>query len=138
MTEPPPPQGATTTAAAAVSQRHIPQLPAAPPPAASGSSPAAHGRTRARQGRADADPAQPHAHQPDRGRLGLVVAVIFIIQNVHAVNISFLGVHLCCPWPEALLLAAIAGSLLTVAAGPARITRVRQIMRRGLGKALMG
>lgn len=69
------------------------------------------------------------------GLAALIVAVIFIIQNVHAANISFLGVHLVLPLAGALLLAAIAGSLLTVGAGPARITQLRQIMRRGLRKA---
>jgi uncharacterized integral membrane protein len=68
----------------------------------------------------------------------LTVAVIFIIQNVHVANISFLGVHLMLPLAGALLLAAIAGSLLTVAAGPERITRLRQIIRRGLRKAQAG
>jgi lipopolysaccharide assembly protein A len=72
------------------------------------------------------------------GSAALIVAVIFIIQNVHAANISFLGVHLVLPLAGALLLAGIAGSLLTVAAGPARITRLRQIMRRGLRKARAG
>jgi uncharacterized integral membrane protein len=56
----------------------------------------------------------------------LTVAVIFTIQNVHGANISFLGVHLVLPLAGALLLAAIAGSLLTVAAGPARITRLHE------------
>jgi uncharacterized integral membrane protein len=65
----------------------------------------------------------------------LIVAVIFIIQNVHAANISFLGVHLVLPLAGALLLAAIAGSLATIAAGPARITRLRQIIRHRLRKA---
>jgi uncharacterized integral membrane protein len=64
----------------------------------------------------------------------LIVAVIFIIQNAHAANISFLGVHLVLPLALALLLAAVGGSLLTVAAGPVRIGRLRQIMRRGLRK----
>jgi lipopolysaccharide assembly protein A len=72
------------------------------------------------------------------GLTALIVAVIFIIQNVHAADISFLGVHLVLPLAGALLLAAVAGSLLTVAAGPARITRLRQIMRRGLRKARTG
>jgi uncharacterized integral membrane protein len=72
------------------------------------------------------------------GSAVLIVAVIFIIQNVHAANISFLGVHLVLPLAGALLLAAIAGSLLTAAAGPARITRLRQIMRRGLRNARTG
>jgi putative membrane protein len=65
----------------------------------------------------------------------LIVVVIFIIQNLHAANISFLGVHLVLPLAGALVLAAIAGSLLTVAAGPTRISRLRQSMRRGLRKA---
>ncbi len=46
-------------------------------------------------------------------------------------NISFLRVHLVLPLAGALLLAAVVGSLLTVAAGPARITR----LRRGSGGA---
>jgi uncharacterized integral membrane protein len=72
------------------------------------------------------------------GLAALIVIVIFIIQNVHAANISFLGVHLVLPLAGALVLAAIAGCLLTVAAGPARITRLRQIMRRGMGKGPTG
>ena len=65
----------------------------------------------------------------------LIVAVIFTIQNVHVANISFLGVHLVLPLAGALLLAAIVGSLLTIAAGPARIAALRQIMRRRVRKA---
>jgi uncharacterized integral membrane protein len=72
------------------------------------------------------------------GLAALIVAVVFVVQNVHAANISFLGVHLVLPLAGALLLAAIAGSLATVAAGPARITRLRQIMRDGLRKARAG
>jgi uncharacterized integral membrane protein len=70
--------------------------------------------------------------------VALTVAVIFIIQNVHAANISFLGVHLLLPLARALLLVAIAGSLLAAAAGPARTTRLQQIMRRGQRKARAG
>jgi uncharacterized integral membrane protein len=69
------------------------------------------------------------------GLAALTVMVIFIIQNVHAANISFLGVHLVLPLVGALFLAAIAGSLLTVAAGPARIAQLRQAMGRGLHTA---
>ena len=60
----------------------------------------------------------------------LTVVVIFIIQNAHAVNISFLGAHLRLSLAVALLLAAIAGALLMAAAGTARITQLRRIMRR--------
>jgi len=72
------------------------------------------------------------------GFVALVVAVIFIIQNAHAANISFLGVHLVLPLAAALLLAAIAGALATAAAGPARIAQLRQIIRHALGKARAG
>ena len=72
------------------------------------------------------------------GFAALVVAVIFIIQNAHAANISFLGVHLVLPLAAALLLAAIAGALATVTAGPARIAQLRQIIRHALGKARSG
>jgi lipopolysaccharide assembly protein A len=61
---------------------------------------------------------------------GLVVVMIFIIQNAHAVNISFLGAHLRLSLAVALVLAAIAGALIMAAAGTARITQLRRIMRR--------
>lgn len=64
----------------------------------------------------------------------LTVVVIFIIQNAHAVNISFLGVHLVIPLALALILAVVAGVLLLAAAGPARITQLRRIMRRAQQK----
>ena len=60
----------------------------------------------------------------------LIVVMIFIIQNTHAVNISFLGAHLHLSLAVALLLAAIAGALAMAAAGTARITQLRRIMRR--------
>jgi putative membrane protein len=61
---------------------------------------------------------------------GLIVVMIFIIQNAHAVNLSFLGAHLRLSLAVALLLAAIAGALIMAAAGTARITQLRRIMRR--------
>ncbi len=61
---------------------------------------------------------------------GLVVVMIFVIQNAHAVNISFLGAHLRLSLAVALFLAAIAGALIMAAAGTARITQLRRIMRR--------
>jgi lipopolysaccharide assembly protein A len=113
MTEPAAPHGTTSTL---------------PPPSANGSRP----------------PPAPQAPRPRRlhtrisgmrtgliaGFAALIVVVIFIIQNPHAVNISFLGVHLVLPLALALLLAAIAGALIMVAAGTARITQLRRIMRR--------
>jgi lipopolysaccharide assembly protein A len=61
---------------------------------------------------------------------GLIVVMIFIIQNAHAVSISFLGAHLRLSLAVALVLAAIAGALIMAAAGTARITQLRRIMRR--------
>jgi lipopolysaccharide assembly protein A len=64
------------------------------------------------------------------GVLALIVVMIFIIQNAHAVNISFLGAHLRLSLAVALFLAAIAGALVMAVAGTARITQLRQKMRR--------
>ena len=102
-----------------------------PPPSANGSTPSAP---------------PPPAPQPPRrsahtrisglrtgligGVLVLIVVLIFIIQNTHAVNISFLGAHVRLSLAVALLLAAIAGALVMAVAGTARITQLRQHMRR--------
>jgi lipopolysaccharide assembly protein A len=119
MTEPAAPHGTTSTL---------------PPPSANGSAPP------------PPPPSQvprPRLHTRISGiRIGLItgfaaliVVVIFIIQNAHPANISFLGVHLVLPLALALLLAAIAGALLMAAAGTARITQLRRIMRRDRRKS---
>jgi uncharacterized integral membrane protein len=59
----------------------------------------------------------------------LALVLIFIIQNAHTVSISFFGAHLHLWLAVALLLAAVAGALIMAAAGTARITELRQIMR---------
>jgi putative membrane protein len=64
------------------------------------------------------------------GIAALAVVLIFIIQNAHVVSISFLGAHLSMSLAVALLLAAIVGALMMAAAGTARITQLRRIMRR--------
>jgi uncharacterized integral membrane protein len=69
------------------------------------------------------------------GFVVLIVVVIFIIQNAHAVNISFLGAHLHVSLAVALLLAAIAGALVMAAAGTARITQLRRVIRRNRSAA---
>jgi lipopolysaccharide assembly protein A len=108
-----------------------------PPPSANGSA-----------------PAKPPAPAPKRERLStrisgmrtwlivgvlaLTVVLIFIIQNAHAVNISFLGAHLQLSLAVALFLAAIAGALVMAAAGTARITQLRRIMRRDRSKPSSG
>jgi lipopolysaccharide assembly protein A len=70
------------------------------------------------------------------GIAALIAVVIFIIQNPHAMNVSFLDVHLVLPQAMALLLAAITGVLLTAAAGTDRITQLRRIMRRDRARLL--
>jgi lipopolysaccharide assembly protein A len=121
MTEQPPPQAATTTLPPQSANGTSPQLPAAPSQPAAPSTPgAARMHTRISGMRTSLIAAA----------IGLVVVMIFIIQNAHAVSISFLGAHLRLSLAVALLLAAIAGALLMAAAGTARITQLRRIMRR--------
>ena len=121
MTEQPTPPGTTGTM---------------PPPSANGSAPPPTAS-------APQAPARKPAHTRISGmRTGLIasiviliVVMIFIIQNAHAVNISFLGAHLRLSLAVALLLAAIAGALVMAAAGTARITQLRRIMRRDRHKS---
>jgi putative membrane protein len=112
MTEPP---GATSTLPPQSANGTSPQLPAAPQQAKAGRM---HTRISGMRTGLIA------------GFAGLIVVMIFIIQNAHAVNISFLGAHLRLSLAVALFLAAIAGALLMAAAGTARITQLRRIMRR--------
>lgn len=88
----------------------------------------------------------PAAPPPQVGRLGsrigtaraaliagavvLIVVLVFIVENAHAVTITFFGAHLRISLAVALLLAAIAGALVMAAAGTARITQLRMTMRR--------
>jgi putative membrane protein len=72
------------------------------------------------------------------GIVVLIVVLIFIIQNAHTVSISFLGAHLHLSLAVALLLAAVAGALVMAAAGTARITELRRMMRRDRRKPKAG
>jgi len=69
------------------------------------------------------------------GIVVLILVLIFVIQNAHAVSISFMGAHLHLSLAVALLLAAIAGALVMAAAGTARITELRKVMRRDRRKS---
>jgi uncharacterized integral membrane protein len=60
----------------------------------------------------------------------LILLVIFIIQNAHAVHVTFFGAHASVSLAVALLVAAIAGALVMAAAGTVRITQLRRAMRR--------
>lgn len=59
-----------------------------------------------------------------------VLVLILITQNAHALSISYTGAYVHLSPAVALLPPAVAGALVTVAAGTTRITEVRQIMRR--------
>ena len=109
MTEPAAPPAATSTL---------------PPSSANGSAPRApaRGRTRTK--------ISSMRTGLIAGTAVLIVVLIFIIQNAHAVSVSFLGAHLRLSLAVALLIAAIAGALVMAAAGTARITQLRRIMRR--------
>jgi uncharacterized integral membrane protein len=65
------------------------------------------------------------------GAVVLVLVQIFIIENAHAVTITYFGAHLRLSLAVALLLAAVGGALIMAAAGTARITQLRLSMRRG-------
>ena len=121
MTQQPQAQAAATTLPPQSDNGTSPQRPAAAP------APAKTGRTHTR--------ISGMRTGLIAGVLGLIVVMIFIIQNAHAVNISFLGAHLRLSLAVALLLAAVAGALIMAAAGTARITQLRQTMRRDRRKA---
>jgi uncharacterized integral membrane protein len=59
----------------------------------------------------------------------LILLVIFIVQNAHAVHITFFGAHASVSLAAILLGAAIAGALVMAAAGTARITQLRRTAR---------
>jgi putative membrane protein len=114
MTEQPAPQGPTITVPPQSANGNSPQLPPAPAPAS--------GRTRTR--------ISGMRTGLIAGFALLILVMIFIIQNAHTVSISFLGAHLRLSLAVALILAVIAGALIMAAAGTARITQLRRIMRR--------
>jgi len=64
------------------------------------------------------------------GFVVLILVLIFIIENAHAVTITYFGAHLRVSLAVALLIAVIAGALIMAAAGTARITQLRLSMRR--------
>jgi uncharacterized integral membrane protein len=91
-------------------------------------------------GSARPPPAPPARRRPTRiasirmgllaGIGALILLVIFIAENAHAVHITFFGAHASVSLAAALLIAAVAGALVTVAAGTARITQFRRTVRR--------
>jgi uncharacterized integral membrane protein len=70
------------------------------------------------------------------GFLVLVVLLVFITQNTESAQFAFLGWRWTLPLGVAILLAAVCGGLLTVAAGTARIWQLRRAAKRNLKAGL--
>lgn len=100
---------------------------------------------------ADKSPAKPgKASEPKLTRAGalwsalilgflvLIVLLIFIAQNTDPVPMTFLGWHWSLPTGVAILGAAVAGGLLTVAAGSARIFQLRRNAKKNFKAAQRG
>jgi uncharacterized integral membrane protein len=64
------------------------------------------------------------------GILALVLILIFILQNLQSVEISFLVFHGHLPLAVALLFAVILGAVIVLAFGAARITQLRGVAKR--------
>jgi uncharacterized integral membrane protein len=66
------------------------------------------------------------------GFLILIVLLIFITQNTSSAQFAFLGWRWSLPLGVAILLAAVGGGLITVAAGTARIYQLRRAAKKNL------
>jgi uncharacterized integral membrane protein len=66
------------------------------------------------------------------GFLILIVLLVFIVQNLSEQQVNFFAWHLSLPQGVLLLLAAIAGGLVTVLAGTARIFQLRRAAKKNL------
>jgi len=60
----------------------------------------------------------------------LVLVLVFILQNLQGVAVSFLILHGKVPLGVALLVAATLGGVIVVAAGAARVVQLRRARRR--------
>ena len=65
------------------------------------------------------------------GMLALVLILVFILQNLQSVDLSFLVFHGHLPLAVALLFAVILGAVIFAALGGARIRQLRVLARRG-------
>jgi uncharacterized integral membrane protein len=66
------------------------------------------------------------------GFLVLIVLLIFITQNTASASFQFLGFHWSLPLGVAILMAAVAGGLITVLVGTARIYQLRRVAKKSL------
>jgi lipopolysaccharide assembly protein A len=63
------------------------------------------------------------------GIAALVLILVFILQNLQSVELSFLVFHGHLPLAVALLFAVILGAIIVLAFGAARITQLRMVAR---------
>src|SRR5438132_10798029 len=63
------------------------------------------------------------------GIVALVLILVFILQNLQSVELSFLVFHGHLPLAVALLFAVILGAIIVLAFGVARITQLRMVAR---------
>jgi uncharacterized integral membrane protein len=64
------------------------------------------------------------------GLVFLVVVLVFILENLQDVKVSFFGAHWTIPLGVDLLLAAVLGGLVVFTAGAIRLLDVRRSARR--------
>jgi len=69
------------------------------------------------------------------GLLILTILLVFIAQNTESASFAFLGWHWSLPLGVAILMAAVAGGLLTVLAGATRIFQLRRAAKKNLKAA---
>jgi uncharacterized integral membrane protein len=62
----------------------------------------------------------------------LILLLVFITQNTTSAEFAFLGWRWSLPLGVAMLMAAVGGGLVTVAAGTARIYQLRRIAKKNL------
>lgn len=62
--------------------------------------------------------------------LVLIILLIFILQNLDSVKVSFLGASGSMPLAVAMLFAAVAGALLVAIPGVGRMIQLRKTVRR--------
>ncbi|BCB76090.1 hypothetical protein GCM10022251_56640 [Phytohabitans flavus] len=63
------------------------------------------------------------------GAIVLILLLIFVLQNLGHVNVSFAGANGRIPLGVALLLSAVAGALIVAVPGSARIVQLRRANR---------
>jgi uncharacterized integral membrane protein len=63
------------------------------------------------------------------GIVGLVLILVFILQNLQSVDLSFLVFHGRLPLAIALLFAVLLGAVIVLAFGGARIIQLRMVAR---------